>query len=220
MGQSQPLTHTDWRPLHAWSLVALIVTTAGVPALRISPLLWLVPLVAYTALVTIIQPLRTTFRPWRFGRVSPLAVIATFTIALSSCLVLVAFQYFAHPGAGAVANLIPVYSLGGPVAAGILFSIFNALFEEVIFRGILFDAAESQWGVKLAVIGTALLFGHGHLHGYPPGLFGAMLAGIFGLGLGWLRVSTDGLGLPIIAHAAADATIFTILARSGIFQSP
>jgi hypothetical protein len=42
-----------------------------------------------------------------------------------------------------------------------------------------------------------------------------VLAGIYGLCLGWLRVFSGGLGLPVIAHIAADATIFTIIGRAG-----
>jgi membrane protease YdiL (CAAX protease family) len=65
---------------------------------------------------------------------------------------------------------------------------------------------------------STLLFGLGHLHGYPPGHVGALLAGIFGFCLGCLRVYTGGLGLPVIAHIAADATIFQIVADAGVLH--
>jgi uncharacterized protein len=99
------------------------------------------------------------------------------------------------------------------MAAGICFSIFNALLEELIFRGILFDSLESQWGPWGAAIGTAALFGYGHMHGYPPGISGALLAGIYGLCLAALRIHTDGPFLPVLAHITADATIFTLAAH-------
>lgn len=54
------------------------------------------------------------------------------------------------------------------------------------------------------------------MHGYPPGLLGAALAGIYGLALAWLRVFTGGLGLPVITHIVADATIFIIVVRAGL----
>ena len=113
-------------------------------------------------------------------------------------------------------GVLPIAALGGIVSAGLLFSIFNAILEEIIFHGILFDSAESQWGVWIAVAATAILFGYGHLRGYPPGLAGAFLAGLYGLCLGWLRIYTGGIGWPVIAHIAADATIFVLIARSGI----
>src|ERR1700733_6478234 len=50
----------------------------------------------------------------------------------------------------------------------------------------------------------------GHLHGYPPGPLGAVLAGIFGMALGLLRLWTGGVGLTILVHICAGGTIFTI----------
>ena len=55
---------------------------------------------------------------------------------------------------------------------------------------------------------TAALFGLGHLHGYPPGPLGAVLAGLYGVALGLLRWWAGGLGLAVACHVSADATIF------------
>ena len=52
------------------------------------------------------------------------------------------------------------------------------------------------------------------MDGHPPGAAGAILAGIYGFALGWLRVFTCGIGLPVAAHIVADATIYSILAQS------
>jgi membrane protease YdiL (CAAX protease family) len=216
MNESQAISRTDWRPMHALVFVALMAAASFVPVFRIWPLLWLVPFAVYGALVATVPPLRSTFRPWRFGRVSTPAILATLIIAVGSCSVLVTFHVFAHPDVSAYRSFLPVSALGGVFVIGILFSIFNALIEEVIFRGILFDSIESQWGVWMAVIVTALLFGYGHMRGYPSGPLGAVLAGVYGLCIGWLRAFTGGIGLPVIAHIAADATIFIIIARSGV----
>lgn len=99
--------------------------------------------------------------------------------------------------------------------AGVAFSICNAFLEELAFRGVFYDAAESQFGTGLAILGTAALFGYGHMGGYPPGPLGAIFAGIYGLLLGWLRHVSNGLGLTLISHVAADATIFAILVWTG-----
>lgn len=216
MNGSQAISRADWRPMHGLVLIGFTAVATFVPASRIWPLLWLVQLVGYALLVAVVPPLRATFRPWHFGRGSTSTVVATGIITVGSCAVLVAFHNLTHPDVSAYGGFLPVSSLGGVLAAGVLFSVFNALFEEVIFRGILFDAVESQWGVWVAVFATAFLFGYGHMHGYPPGPLGAVLAGTYGLCLGWLRVFSGGLGLPVIAHVAADATIFTIVARSGV----
>lgn len=206
---------TRWGGWHGVLFVLAVVATAMVPVDWRWPLPWLVPLMVYALLAAALPPLRRSFRPWSFGDVSPPAALATLIIAVVSCTVLVAFHHLAHPDVRAYRGLLPVAEMGGLIGAGIAFSIFNAVLEEIVFRGVLFDAAESPWGRWPAVGLTAFLFGYAHVHGYPPGPLGAVLAGFYGLCLGWLRIFSRGLGWPVLAHIAADATIFTLLARSG-----
>ncbi len=99
--------------------------------------------------------------------------------------------------------------------AGCCFSIGNAVLEEVAFRGILFDALAGEWNAAVAVVVTALVFGFIHQAGYPPGSLGAVLAGLYGVALGVLRVWTGGLLVPMFCHVFADATIFGILVSTG-----
>jgi membrane protease YdiL (CAAX protease family) len=95
--------------------------------------------------------------------------------------------------------------------AGAFFSAFNALLEEVIFRGILLDALTAAIGASWAVVVQAVAFGVGHVHGYPPGPLGIALAAMYGLMLGLLRQRSGGLAAPWVAHVFADATIFWIV---------
>lgn len=212
-----PKTHdNDWRAAHGLLLFGLITAATFVPAFRGWPMIWFVPLAGYAALVAVIPPLRHTFRRWRFGEASRPTLMATFVITIGSSSALLAFHHLTHPDVSGYATVLPASKLGGVIAASALFSVVNASCEEVIFRGIFFDALESQWGRYGAALGAALLFGLGHLHGYPPGPLGATLAGVYGLCLGALRIMTGGLGLPVIAHVFADATICVIVVRSGV----
>jgi membrane protease YdiL (CAAX protease family) len=217
MSPANPHNRGGWRGLHGLVIIALFWLATGVAALQVWPLFMLAPVVAYALLVALVRPLRSTFRPWRFGRVTAPAVAATLVLALGSMAVLLLFESRTHPDLGGFGAVLRGSLAGSVLLFGVVFSIANALIEEIIFRGILFDAAESQWGVWPAVAITTLLFGLGHLHGYPPGIFGAVLAAVFGLCLGCLRVYTGGLGLPVIAHIAADATIFKILVDARVF---
>jgi uncharacterized protein len=207
----------NWRLSHAAVFFAFSVIGSQFPQLRIWPWLWVAPFVGYTCSVALIPALRRTFKPWRFGNVTRRGIIATAIIALGACGVLFAFDRLKHPDVSAYSNFLPVHALGGIIMAGVFFSLFNAIFEEAAFRGLLFDAVESQAGKVVAVIVTAVIFGYCHLEGYPPGPAGSVLAGIFGLILGWLRVFTGGLGFPILAHIAADAVIYTLVARTGVW---
>jgi hypothetical protein len=210
---SQAINRANWTVTHGFLFVLLMAAASFVPVFRFWPFLWCGTLASYGAIVLAIPPLRATFRPWRFGRVSAGSLIATCIIAIGSSSVLVAFHALARPDVSAYREFLSVATLDGVVMAGMLFSVLNALFEEIVFRGILFDAVESQWGEPIAVFVTAVLFGYFHKQGYPPGAIGAALAGVFGFCLGWPRIVTGGIGLSVVAHIAADATIFSILVR-------
>ena len=71
-------------------------------------------------------------------------------------------------------------------------------------------------GRAAAIVITSAFFGFAHLHGYPPGPLGAVLAGLFGLGLALLRWWTGGLALCACCHVCADVTIFWIIASEGL----
>jgi membrane protease YdiL (CAAX protease family) len=169
----------------------------------------------YLLLVAAIPPLRASFRSCRFGNVTAKSAAAAFVLALLSCGVLVAFDYFLKPDLSHYAGRLPIAAMGGVIAGGFFFALVNAACEEIFFRGILFDAIEPEWGNTAAVLLSAAVFGYGHMDGYPPGIIGAILAVVYGLALGVLRAFTGGIGLCFCAHVAADATIYTLLARSG-----
>ncbi len=130
-------------------------------------------------------------------------------------LVLIVYQVLVQPNVTELTTYLPATVFGSVAVAGVYFSVVNALLEETMFRGLLYDALESQWGWHAAIFGSAAIFGAGHVVGYPQGLLGAVLAGIYGLMLGWLRHQTGGLAAPVVAHVSADATIFWILAHNG-----
>jgi membrane protease YdiL (CAAX protease family) len=201
----------------ALSFFALTIVAGQFPRLCVWPWLWVVPFGGYGCLVALIPGLRRTFKVWRFGTVTRSAVAATAFTSLGACGVLVAFDRLHRPDVSSYAYFLRVPQLGGIAIAGVLFTLFNALFEEIAFRGLLFDAVESQSGRATAIIITAVIFGVCHIQGYPPGLVGAVLAGVFGAALGWLRAKTGGLGLPVVAHILADATIYCLIARTGVW---
>ena len=123
------------------------------------------------------------------------------------------------PDISAQAARLSDAALNNLVLAGVCFCLANATLEEVIFRGIVWDIVAREQSNGVALVVTAALFGLGHLHGYPPGPVGAVLAGLYGLGLGLLRWWSGGLGLVIACHIGADATIFGLLAaEKGTFN--
>lgn len=217
MNRNRQRAPIDWRPLHAVLFTGLLISVTAVPAFCTWPLLWIIPLVAYGVLVALLPPFRQMFRWWGFGKATSSAVTATLAIMTGSCAVLISFDILTRPDVRAYRHFLPVEKLGGVWAAGVIFAVFNATFEEVVYRGILFDAIRSQLSDRTAIIATAFLFGYAHMQGYPPGPLGAVFAGIYGLCMGWLRSFSGGIGLPIAAHITADATIFILITRTGVF---
>src|SRR5262249_50993949 len=132
----------------------------------------------------------------------------------ASSLVLWGFEALFRPDLEGLRARMPLWMMEHSIVGGLVFASINAFLEEVIFRGILFDALASQIGTVWAVTAQAFVFGLLHKEGYPPGLEGITLASIYGLMLGWLRVRSGGLVGPIVVHMVADATIFAILASA------
>jgi hypothetical protein len=188
----------------------------SVPTLRRWPLIWIVPLGGYFLMPVFVPRLRGSMTWLRAGKVSGVSIAAVVGIMVLTSLALVVFNAIAKPDMASGRAGFPIERFGGLVLAGIIFTIVNATLEELVFPGVLFDAIRSQWNAWVTLIATSVLFGLGHLHGYPPGLWGAIMAVGFGFATGVLRVWTGGLALPIVAHMGADATIYWILVRSGV----
>jgi uncharacterized protein len=204
-------SYSNWRLLHGSSFVALMAATMLVPALRRWPWIWVVPLGGYF-LMPILLPHKRGSNTWvRPGKVSGASIVVAIGIMAITSVALIAFYKIAKPDLSNYRTALPMERFGGVITAGVVFTFVNATLEEMVFRGVLFDAIRSQWNVWVTLIATSVLFGLGHLHGFPPGLWGACLAVAFGFAVGLLRVWTGGLALPIMAHMGADATIYCIL---------
>lgn len=206
---------TSRRLTHGVIFVLCLATTFLFPALRDWPWVWVAPLIAYAAVVACVPRLRCSWDWLRFGHLSAANVVATLVVMLATIVTLIGFHALVEPDVRSFRAALPLDRIGNLLLAGIIFTIANATLEELVFRGVIFDALHSQWGIWMTLTATALLFGLGHLRGYPPGLMGAGLATLFGFAMGVLRWWSRGLALPILVHMAADATIYAILAREG-----
>jgi membrane protease YdiL (CAAX protease family) len=200
---------------------AVFLTAFVVAVTAISPLRWpwylVLPLAAYALIVAVWPPLRRTTPRFSLGRMSGWPLAAAVVLAVATVTALVGFHLLARPDVTGLAAGLPVAAFGSLLIAGVCFSTINAALEELIFRGILWEATAADWNRGIALGATSILFGVGHVHGYPPGPLGAVMAGVFGLALGLLRLWTGGLGLAILVHICADATIFTLLFRPEAF---
>lgn len=178
------------------------------------PWYWLLPLAGYGVLVLAVPALRRTAPRLAVGRLTGAPLVGAIVLGIMTSGVLLAFDALVHPEVPALATGVSLRQL---ILAGVGFSLANAVLEELIFRGLLYEALAAEWGVTVAVGVSALLFGLAHIYGYPPGQIGAVLATGYAVALGFLRWWTGGLGLVVACHVAADGTIFGILASAGAF---
>jgi membrane protease YdiL (CAAX protease family) len=204
---------TNLRAIHGYLLLLIFAGTRFIPALNQGwPWGLLAPLIGYFIVALSVPTLRRSLVWLRLGRATPGSLAFTLLLMVVTILVLAAVV---RPHDTGHRDFLPFEKSCGLVAAGVLFSVCNALREEFFFRGILFDSLDSLWGKGMAIALSAIIFGLAHLHGVPSGVRGVCLAGIYGLALGGLRVWTGGLLLPIIAHISADSMIFYSLAEAG-----
>jgi len=172
----------------------------------------LVPLLAYGLIVVPVPAL------WRAARIPVGAWPARATVWLivvtvvGSAIALIVWHQFLHPDLGDLLVMIPAMpALLLPLAC-LGFAIVNAIIEELIWRGIIWDMlAKATSKAPLAIGLQAVSFGLFHIHGFPRGAIGVAMATVYGVFLGVIRHRTRGLGAVVVTHIFADIVIFVIL---------
>jgi membrane protease YdiL (CAAX protease family) len=150
----------------------------------------------------------------RFGRVAAAEAWMVVGLVVLSASVLLVFSRLAPPHLGTGARFLVALTPESLVVVGVAFAAVNAFVEEVLFRGAVLHHLGHVLGSWPAVLVQALAFGMLHLNGYPYGLAGVVLASVYGLLLGALRLRSGGLLAPWIAHVCADAVIFVLIVHA------
>jgi uncharacterized protein len=179
---------------------------------------WPLPLAVILALyglaVLATPSLRGSVRFWTRGRVDRWSALSmvVFTVVAATALVLWRI-YFAGDDIERFRGVVPDGVPAWAVLAGIVpYAMFNAAFEELVWRGALWQASEDAFGGKAALAITSLSFGLAHFRGFPSGILGVLLACIYGVMMGVVRYRTRGLFYPWVAHIFADVVIYSMVA--------
>jgi hypothetical protein len=176
------------------------------------PLTFIAPLLAYPLLCRVWSRARPTRRWLARGGFSGAAVAWMIPTIVLSSGALFGWVLLLRPDLSDVVPLIPRGGLAGVIAGGIAFSVCNALWEELILKGILWHGLEALFARGWAInVVQALFFGVIHYGGFPRGVVGAVMAGVYGFAIGLIRERAGGLLAPVVTHFFADATIFVIL---------
>jgi CAAX amino terminal protease family. len=206
------ISRHNWNTVHLGILLCALTLFSLIPGTRRWPWSFPVPVLLYVALLQSFRPLRLTATWLRTGHPTLLIWIVAATVAVISALSLLVWFKLASPDVKWQAALIPSWSPGRLIFLGLGFALFNAAVEEMIWRGVIFDSLErARFPTISVVLMQAVSFGVVHLHGFPSGSVGILLAAVYGAILGLLRAQTGGLLVPFVTHAVTDSSIFGIL---------
>jgi membrane protease YdiL (CAAX protease family) len=206
------ISRRDWTTIHLAILLWSLTLFSVIPGTRRWPWAFLVPVLLYWALVQSFRPLRLTVGWLRMGHPTLPIWISAAAVAVGSAVSLLLWFKLTRPDVTSLAGLIPMWSPARLVLLGTGFALFNAAWEEMIWRGVVFDALErTRLPTGSVVLMQAVSFGVIHLQGFPSGSVGILLASAYGAVLGVLRAQTGGLLVPFVAHAVTDFSIFEIL---------
>lgn len=205
------------RKLPAWRGHALVwgVFGAGL-ALRVPwPLSLILPVVVVFALRRYFPSLREIAASLRWGRLDAGTCALSAGIVLVSSLALVGWFVWGGADVSDIAAHVPRVSLGLLLLGTVLFSIANALWEELLMKWLVWDGAERlARGPIFTVAFQAALFGLLHYHGFPRGWLGVTLAAVYGVLLGILRLRSGGLLALVVTHFWADVVICVLIWRA------
>jgi uncharacterized protein len=204
--------------IHSTRLGVALTTTIAAFSLPWEISWWPLPgalgLLAYLACSLIIKDVAEPHLPWRLGSLTRSDLACVLGLAGLSGSVLWTFHRLmpAHFSIGLhLLSTMPTWLLA---VIGAAFATANAAVEELLFRGAILQQLRYTFGVWPAVATQAAAFGFFHLHGYPYGLIGVALATAYGLLLGAIRLRSNGLLAPWLAHVAADSLIFVFILQA------
>lgn len=146
--------------------------------------------------------------PWlRWGALTLSTIAVLLAVIVASVIGLVIWTRIAHPDVSQYLSQLPSASPGRAFIAIAGFSLVNAAWEEMLFRGVLLTELVNVWGPRVALVIESISFGISHANGFPSGPAGVVMAVVWGYLLGVVRVRTGGIGFPFVAHVIANATI-------------
>lgn len=198
----------------AWFTTVFLAAPYLFPSLYEWPFLLLIPLLCYGALALAVPGLRTTIYYMHIGRFSRDIILLALCIAVVSGVALSTWYLALRPDLTVHIAHFPTMPAWMFPLAGLGFSLGNAALEEIVYRGVILQALESAAGPGLlSLLAQAWLFGALHYReGFPNGPWGLIMTAVYGILLGIVRRSSQGMLAPWMVHVFADGVIFTILA--------
>jgi uncharacterized protein len=196
--------------LHPGPGAAVAVLGGAISVIFVTGLAWQVTMPLALAAFLFVLPARPALGPLRqpVGRVP---IWGTIACAAVTPFALGAWFRLFDPDLSQITRQLPHYGPTELALGAVGFVLVNAFCEELIWRGVVQSRLTALLSERDAIFVQALSFGAQHVHGFPRGVAGVILAGVWAIGLGMLRRRSGGLLASILAHVVADATIAAII---------
>ena len=202
----------SWDAIHVPLVGTLYLGAYCLPVIGVWPIPLAVILAGYGAVLAGFPEARRSARYWHRGTIDRVTVLWMVLFVLGSGVALVTWRYGAGANLTRYREFVPSGIPAWALFAGVVpYAMFNAFFEELLCRGIIWQACEETFGVLAALVLTSLVFGLWHYRGFPSGVLGVALAIGYGLMMGFVRIRTGGLFGPWVAHVLADVVIYVLV---------
>lgn len=206
----------NWLLFHS-ALLFLLLSLSGYIAPRFvyqfpALLLWYIFLLSILPLLPF-RASRNTLRWLKWGKIDRGSLVWLVITSISATLALLLWAFWAEKSSMVTEMVtgLKIYSRWLIILIGIpLFSLLNALIEELIYRGLIQEMLAQMLNSPLLVIflqATAFAALH-YMSGFPNGAAGYLMVLVYGMMLGYLRHRSNGLLVPVLTHILADLTIF------------
>lgn len=196
---------SDGRRLSMAAFTASVVFAvfAVVPAVPLPLLgLALIPFVPHTAF---------KFSTQRLG------LVIAATVALSVLSIAGIFLWWTTRSGVLFVSILPTWlpqDSAAIVVFCILLAVTNSVYEEVLWRHLLFRMSKGFVAPMVSVVLLSILFGMAHLAAIPDGIVGVVLTSAFSVGaFALIRLARGNLLPAIAAHFLADFTVLLLLTR-------
>jgi len=196
--------------LHPGPGAAVAVLGAAISIVSATGITWQATMPLALACFLFVLPARRALGPLRepVGRVPAWETIACAAV---TPFALVAWFLLFDPDLRDITRHLPELGKTELALGAVGFVLINAFCEELIWRGVIQSRLTALLSERDAIVVQALSFGAQHVHGFPRGAAGVLLASVWAIGLGMLRRRAGGLLASILAHVVADATIAAII---------
>ena len=179
-------------------------------------MLWPAPLILaaliYAAIIKWVPGMKGGGSWARLGAFGKKEITLCFVFFLVAASGLTLWYFLLDPELGDLTSRLPDWPIALVLFAGLAFSMLNALGEEITFRGPILHGLDAALGAGwAAILIQAVSFGFFHIHGFPRGWAGVLLATVYGVMTGIVRRYSKGLLAPWFTHVLADITIVLLV---------